>query len=110
MWYNNGTLAIARSNLYTERGNTMTIAQILKNYDIKKRKRDEKFALWSKDYNEKLAKKIIVMWTHGKTSIKKDTSLGLSLDVRDDSLDEILKLYDFRIIEKTDFFQIVRDV
>lgn len=86
----------------------MDVQKILEKYDKKKEKREKNLSLWEKKHNEKLVRKLITMWVHGKRKIAKNSSLGISLDLRDDSVDKSLNLYDFRIIEEKDFFQIVR--
>lgn len=86
----------------------MDVQKILEKYDKKEEKREKNLSLWEKKHNEKLVRKLITMWVHGKRKIAKNSSLGISLDVRDDSVDKSLNLYDFRIIEEKDFFQIVR--
>lgn len=86
----------------------MDVQKILEKYDKKEEKREKNLSLWEKKHNEKLVRKLITMWVHGKTKIAKNSSLGISLDLRDDSVDKSLNLYDFRIIEEKDFFQIVR--
>lgn len=82
----------------------MDVQKILEKYD----KKEKNLSLWEKKHNEKLVRKLITMWVHGKRKIAKNSSLGISLDLRDDSVDKSLNLYDFRIIEEKDFFQIVR--
>ncbi len=84
------------------------VQKILEKYDKKEEKREKNFSSWEQKRNEKLAKKLISMWVHGKRKIAKESSLGISLDLRDESVDKALKLYDFRIIEEQEFFQIVR--
>lgn len=86
----------------------MDVQKILEKYDKKEEKREKNLSLWKKKHNEKLVRKLITMWVHGKRKIAKNSSLGISLDLRDDSVDKSLDLYDFRIIEEKDFFQIVR--
>ena len=86
----------------------MDLQKILEKYDKKEEKREKNLSLWEKKHNEKLVRKLITMWVHGKRKIAKNSSLGISLDLRDDSVDKSLNLYDFRIIEEKDFFQIVR--
>lgn len=86
----------------------MDVQKILEKYDKKEEKREKNLSLWEKKHNEKLVRKLITMWVHGKRKIAKNSSLGISLDLRDDSVDKFLNLYDFRIIEEKDFFQIVR--
>lgn len=86
----------------------MDVQKILEKYDKKEEKREKNLSLWEKKHNEKLVRKLITMWVHGKRKIAKNSSLGISLDLRDDSVDKSLNLYDFRIIEEKDFFQIVR--
>ena len=86
----------------------MDVQKILEKYDKKEEKRENNLSLWEKKHNEKLVRKLITMWVHGKRKIAKNSSLGISLDLRDDSVDKSLNLYDFRIIEEKDFFQIVR--
>lgn len=86
----------------------MDVQKILEKYDKKEEKREKNLSLWEKKHNEKLVRKLITMWVHGKRKIAKNSSLGISLDFRDDSVDKSLNLYDFRIIEEKDFFQIVR--
>lgn len=86
----------------------MNVQKILEKYDKKEEKREKNLSLWEKKHNEKLVRKLITMWVHGKRKIAKNSSLGISLDLRDDSVDKSLNLYDFRIIEEKDFFQIVR--
>ena len=86
----------------------MDVHKILEKYDKKEEKREKNLSLWEKKHNEKLVRKLITMWVHGKRKIAKNSSLGISLDLRDDSVDKSLNLYDFRIIEEKDFFQIVR--
>ena len=86
----------------------MDVQKILEKYDKKAEKREKNLSLWEKKHNEKLVRKLITMWVHGKRKIAKNSSLGISLDLRDDSVDKSLNLYDFRIIEEKDFFQIVR--
>ena len=86
----------------------MDVRKILEKYDKKEEKREKNLSLWEKKHNEKLVRKLITMWVHGKRKIAKNSSLGISLDLRDDSVDKSLNRYDFRIIEEKDFFQIVR--
>lgn len=86
----------------------MDVQKILEKYDKKEEKREKNLSLREKKHNEKLVRKLITMWVHGKRKIAKNSSLGISLDLRDDSVDKSLNLYDFRIIEEKDFFQIVR--
>ena len=86
----------------------MDVSKTLEKYDKKEEKREKNLSLWEKKHNEKLVRKLITMWVHGKRKIAKNSSLGISLDLRDDSVDKSLNLYDFRIIEEKDFFQIVR--
>lgn len=86
----------------------MDVQKILEKYDKKEEKREKNLSLWEKKHNEKLVRKLITMWVHGKRKIAKNSSIGISLDLRDDSVDKSLNLYDFRIIEEKDFFQIVR--
>ncbi len=86
----------------------MDVQKILEKYDKREEKREKNLSLWEKKHNEKLVRKLITMWVHGKRKIAKNSSLGISLDLRDDSVDKSLNLYDFRIIEEKDFFQIVR--
>lgn len=86
----------------------MDVQKILEKYDKKEEKREKNLSLWKKKHNEKLVRKLITMWVHGKRKIAKNSSLGIYLDLRDDSVDKSLNLYDFRIIEEKDFFQIVR--
>ena len=86
----------------------MDVQKILEKYDKKEEKREKNLSLWEKKNKEKLVRKLITMWVHGKRKIAKNSSLGISLDLRDDSVDKSLNLYDFRIIEEKDFFQIVR--
>lgn len=86
----------------------MDVQKILEKYAKKEEKREKNLSLWEKKHNEKLVRKLITMWVHGKRKIAKNSSLGISLDLRDDSVDKSLNLYDFRIIEEKDFFQIVR--
>ena len=86
----------------------MDVQKILEKYDKKEEKIEKNLSLWEKKHNEKLVRKLITMWVHGKRKIAKNSSLGISLDLRDDSVDKSLNLYDFRLIEEKDFFQIVR--